>query len=114
MVVQRCTWLYSGVHGCTAVYMGVQRRTWVYSGVRTSVYMSVQRCTWVYSSIHECTAVVHGYTAVYASYNTLNAPVAMGYTLRKLCTQSDISLLSFSFSYHSYHTLQGSKIQLFS
>ena len=85
------------------------RCTWVYSGVH--------ECTWVYSGVHECTAVyssVHGYTAVYASYNTLNAPVAMGYTLRKLCTQSDISLLSFSFSDRSYHTLQCSKIQLFS
>ena len=66
----------------------------------------------MYISVHECTAVYMD-TVVYASYNTLNAPVAMGYTLRKLCTQSDISLLSFSFSYHSYHTLQGSKIQLF-
>ena len=101
--------MYSGVHGCTAVYMSVQQRTWVYSSVHgcIAVYMGVQQCTWVYSG-------VHGYTAVYASYNTLNAPVAMGYTLRKLCTQSDISLLSFSFFYHSYHTLQYSKIQLFS
>ena len=60
-IVQRTciTTLYTGIHGCTWVYMHmvVHRYTWLYKGIHG--------CTWLYTGIHGYTPVyvgVHRYT----------------------------------------------------